>query len=69
MKNPSPALMDQAGAGAALPDRHLERFDDELGAHVLGHRPADAAATEGVHDDGEVELALPRRDLGQVGHP
>jgi hypothetical protein len=52
-----------------LPDRHLERFDDELGAHVLGHRPADAAAREAVNDDGPVQLALPRGDLGQVGNP
>jgi hypothetical protein len=35
--------MHQSGLGPALPDRHLERFDDELGAHVLGHRPAHAA--------------------------
>ena len=37
------AVMHQSGLGPALPDRHLERFDDELGAHVLGHRPAHAA--------------------------
>jgi hypothetical protein len=28
---------------AALPERHLQGFDDELGAHVIGHRPVDAA--------------------------
>jgi hypothetical protein len=37
-------VVNEADIGAALPERHLERFDDELGAHVLGHRPADAAA-------------------------
>jgi len=61
--------MHESGLGPALPDRHLERFDDELGAHVLGHRPAHAAAAEAVDDDREIELALPRRDLGQVSHP
>jgi hypothetical protein len=44
-------VVHQAGVGAAVPDRHLQRFDDQLGAHVLGHRPADAATAEGVDDD------------------
>jgi hypothetical protein len=61
--------MHQARVGSALPDRHLERLDDELGAHLLGHRPADAAATERIDDDSQVELALPGRDLGQIGYP
>jgi hypothetical protein len=28
--------MHESGLGPALPDRHLERLDDELGTHVLG---------------------------------
>jgi hypothetical protein len=61
--------MHEPGGGLALPDGHLERFDDELGAHVLGHRPADATARVAVDDDREVELALPSGDLGEVRRP
>src|SRR3954463_16058310 len=35
------AVMDQSDIGAAPPERHLKRFDDQFGAHVVGHRPAD----------------------------
>ena len=59
-------VVHQPDLGTALPDRHLQGVDDELGAHVLGHRPADAATAEAVDDDGEVELAFPRLNLGQV---
>jgi hypothetical protein len=61
--------MHEPARGLAAPDRHLQRLDDEFGAHVLGHRPADASSAEGVDDDGQVELALPRGDLGEIGHP
>lgn len=37
---------------------HLERVDDELAAHVLGHRPADDHPQERVLDGCEVEPAL-----------
>jgi hypothetical protein len=56
-------MMNQAKGRLALPDGHLKRFDDELCAHVIGHRPADAAAAEAVNHDREKELALPARDL------
>ena len=49
--------------------RHLERVDDELGAHVIGHRPADDPARVGVLDGGEVDPALPGAQVGDVGHP
>jgi hypothetical protein len=32
---------DQSGRGPALRERHLQRVDDELGARVIGHAPAD----------------------------
>jgi hypothetical protein len=47
--------MHAAGAGPAAGDRHLERLDDEFGAHVVGHRPAHDGAAEQVLDRGEVE--------------
>jgi hypothetical protein len=30
-------MRDQPGGRPATGDRHLERLDDELGAHVLAH--------------------------------
>jgi hypothetical protein len=32
--------MDQSRLGPAVIERHLQRVEDELGAHVIGHRPA-----------------------------
>jgi hypothetical protein len=46
--------MDQAGLGAPAGDGHLERVDDELCAHVLGHAPADDRAAVGVLDASEI---------------
>jgi hypothetical protein len=35
------AVIDQADIGASPRDGHLERVEDELGARVVGERPAD----------------------------
>jgi hypothetical protein len=35
------AVVHQAGIGVALGDGHVEGVQDELGAQVVGHRPAD----------------------------
>ncbi|HEU5059295.1 MAG TPA: hypothetical protein VFU21_22335, partial [Kofleriaceae bacterium] len=35
-------------------ERHVERCEDELGAEMVGHRPADHAAAPGVEDDRQV---------------
>ena len=52
-------MPDQPGLGPALRERHLQRVGDELGAHVIGHRPADdPAAVDVLHGD-EVQPALP----------
>src|SRR3954467_5993847 len=54
---PAPvAVVDDTDIGTPLPERLFQGLDDELGAHVVGHRPADAAAREAVHHDGEIEL-------------
>jgi hypothetical protein len=34
----------------------LRRVDDQFGAHVVGHRPADDRPREGVLDGGEVAV-------------
>ena len=49
--------MDQAGLGATAGDGHLQRIDDQLRAHVLGHAPADDRAAVGVLDGSEIEPA------------
>src|SRR5204862_231592 len=46
----SVAVMDQldVGAGAALSERHLERVEDEVRAHVRRELPADDGPAKGV---------------------
>jgi hypothetical protein len=61
--------MDEPFARAAAGDRHLERRDDELCAHVVGHRPADDPPREAVGDGRRVEPALVGLDLLEVGDP
>lgn len=63
------AVMDRTGARPAVPDRHLERVDDQLGAQVLGDRPSDDLSGEHVQDDGEVEPALAGGHVGDLGGP
>ena len=62
-------VMDQPGAGRRRASAICEGVDDELGAHVIGHRPADDPAGEDVLDGGEVEPALPGAQVGDVGDP
>jgi len=37
-------VMDQAGLGPPASQGHLQGVDDDLGSHVIGHRPADDPA-------------------------
>jgi hypothetical protein len=59
---------DQPGRRLALRERHLERVGDQLGAHVIGHAPADDPARDVLHRD-QVEPALPGSEVGDVGDP
>ena len=54
---------------SALRDGHVERGQDELGAEMGGHRPADDAATPRVEHDGEIQEADPRGNVRDVGDP
>jgi hypothetical protein len=38
------AVMEGAGGGSALPQRHFQGVDDQVDAQVLGHPPADHPA-------------------------
>jgi len=53
--------MDQLdiGARAALAERHLERVEDEVGAHVAGELPADDRPAVGVEHEREEDEPLP----------
>src|SRR6266849_2465403 len=53
----------------ALPERHVERGEHELGSQVLSHAPADDSATVGIEDHRQVQEPGPRRDVSNVGDP
>ena len=62
-------MMDQSRGGPAMLERHLQGVNDELCAHVVGHRPAHDPAREDVLDGGQVEPALPGSEVGDVRDP
>ena len=49
-------------------DCHFESIGDQLGSHVIGHRPADDSARIEVLDGG-LDPALPAPEVGDVGNP
>jgi hypothetical protein len=53
----------------ASPAGHVQRVDDQLGAQVIGDRPAHDAAGPGVDDTTQIDLALGGRVLGDVAAP
>src|SRR5512144_3116979 len=61
--------MDRALRRPAPAHGHLQRRDDELLAHVAGHRPADDPAAEEVLHRGQVQPTLAGLDLLDVRTP
>jgi len=59
----------QTRVGTPAVHSHLQRVDDELGTHVVSHRPANDRAGVGVLDSGQVQPALPRAQIGDVSEP
>jgi hypothetical protein len=59
----------QPGLRPAVGQRHLQRVGHQLGAHVVGHAPADNPPAVEVLDGDEIEPPLPRAQVGDVGHP
>jgi hypothetical protein len=43
---PAVGVVDQSGAGSAGVDGHADGVEDQLGAEVVGHRPADDLAAK-----------------------
>ena len=71
-----PRGLDRGRSGARLgrpaaapPDGHLQGVDDELGADVIGDRPADHPPAPGVDHDGQIDLAVGGGMFGDVAHP
>jgi hypothetical protein len=61
--------MQQAGIGVALGNGHVECIKDQLGAQMVGHRPADDPTRERAQDHRQVQPALACSLLGDVSHP
>ena len=53
----------------AAGQRHPQRVEDEIGAHVAGELPAHDAAREDVDDEAEEHHALPAAQVGEVRDP
>jgi hypothetical protein len=62
-------IVNETRLGAAAGERYLQRVDDECGADVIGHRPADDAAAIAVVHGGEIDPALPAAQIGDFGEP
>src|SRR4051812_34419071 len=56
-------------ARAGVGRRPLQRVDNELVTHVVGHRPANNAAAVGVLNGREVDPALPGPQIRDVRDP
>jgi len=52
-----------------LRDGHLERIQHQLGAQMVGHRPADDPTAEGIQHNREGEEARERGNVRDVRHP
>jgi hypothetical protein len=62
-------VVHQVAVGHPAAERHHQRPDDQVGGLALAHRPAHDAVVVEVDDPGQVELAVPAAELGDVGHP
>ena len=54
---------------AAIMQSLLEHMEDEARVCRPSHPPADAAPSEDVDDERDVDKARPCHDIGQVRHP
>ena len=51
-------MMNEPETWSAVPQRHLERVEYELGPEMSGHAPADYTATPAI-DDGQIDTRTP----------
>jgi hypothetical protein len=62
-------MMNDVASRTALTDRHREGIDDQLGAKMIGHRPADNLAAPGIENHCKEQESGCRRHEGDVGDP
>lgn len=48
-------------------DRHPQGRQGQVGAQMIGHRPADNPAAVQIHDGSEIEPAVTGLDIGDIG--
>ena len=68
---PGVAVVDQLDVRAvtAPGERHPQRVEDEVGAHVVGELPADDPAAVDVDHEREEDDALPAAQVGEIHAP
>ena len=68
---PAIAVVHEPGALSRMPvvQRLLESIEDKPGVHGLRHPLTDDPLLEGVHDESDVDTALPGRDVGEIRYP
>src|SRR2546422_1327049 len=66
---PAVGMMHEPGVGLAVGQGHRQRLDGELPRDPVAQCPANNAAREQVQDDHEVQPALARPEVRDVGHP
>src|SRR5689334_12006434 len=62
-------MENDAGWRVAVGDRHAQRIDDQVRAHVVGERKADHAPRVAVDHRGQERPASPGLDVGDVPDP
>jgi hypothetical protein len=63
------AMMNQVARDLAGPEGLLQRIQGQVGAHGSRRPPADDHPCENIDDEGDVDEAGPRRDIGEIGDP
>ena len=63
-------MVDEAqGRRIAGGERHVERLDRQACFEMIGERPTDHLAREGVEDDRQIDEVLGQTHVGDVGDP
>ena len=62
-------MMNHPARRSAVSHGHLKRRDSKVCPKMVRQRPANHAPRKQVHDDGQVQPAFPRADVGYVRRP
>jgi len=66
---PAVGMHDQSRRRFAPPIGCLQRVADEVGVQPMAHRPPDDPPAGQIHDHREIQPALDRAEIGDVGDP